>query len=299
MEEKTAVYLQRIQSAIPTLQIHEYNINQDGFINDVVIVNNTNVFRFGKHEWAEEHVLQERRCLQLVQKYVDTATPKWTTYAPDFIGYPMITGSLLQRYDILRWSNKEQDKIAEQIGTFLYQLHTIPHKEIEANNIAPSLTNRKSEDWLKLYEAVQEKLIPNMMPFAQDWVQQHFAPLVNDPSFMDSEHCIMNGDVTPYHLLVNLETKQLNGIIDFGTAGTGDPACDFACLIDAYGESFVRRVGKYYANDLAEKIERARFWAGTLALQWALAGIRKPDNALWATVHIGRAQDVMPIGSGW
>ena len=299
MADKTAVYLQRIQEANPKLNIQEFKVNEDGFINDVIIVNNTYIFRFGKTKWAEEDLLQESRCLQLTQKYIAIPTPKWTIYAPDLIGYPMIIGTPLQRYDILRWSNSEQDTIAEQIGTFLYQLHTIPQSEVEANHIDPSVTNRKREDWLKLYEAVQKQLLPNMMPFAQGWVQQHFAPLIADPSFMDAPHCMMNGDVTPYHLLVNRESKQLSGIIDFGTAGTGDPACDFACLIDAYGESFVRRVGKYYPNDLAGKIERARFWAGTLPLQWALTGIRNPDNPLWATVHIGRAHDVMPIGSGW
>ena len=244
-------------------------------------------------------MLQESRCLQLVQKYLTIPTPNWTIHAPDFISYPMISGTHLQRYDMLRWTDAEQERIAEQLGIFLTQLHNIPQEEIEAHHIAPSVTNRKAADWLKLYDAVQEKLIAHMMPFAQEWVHQHFAPLVANPQFMDAAHCMMNGDVTPYHLLLNPESKQLSGIIDFGTAGTGDPACDFACLIDAYGESFVRRVDNYYGNDLTETIERARFWAGTLPLQWALAGQRNPDNKLWATVHIGRAQDVMPIGTGW
>jgi aminoglycoside 2''-phosphotransferase len=105
----------------------------------------------------------------------------------------------------------------------------------------------------------------------------------------------MNGDLGPYHLLYEPDRGELAGIIDFGIAGMGDPATDFACLIDNYGESFVRRMVRHYPA-LTELIDRARFWAGTLELQWALNGLRS-DDLSWRTVHIGRAHDEMPIGS--
>ena len=56
----------------------------------------------------------------------------------------------------------------------------------------------------------------------------------------------MNGDLGHYHLLYDEERQRLNGILDFSTAGTGDPACDFGCLLDQYGERFVRRVARTY-----------------------------------------------------
>jgi aminoglycoside 2''-phosphotransferase len=108
----------------------------------------------------------------------------------------------------------------------------------------------------------------------------------------------MNGDLGPYHLLYNPQTRRLNGVIDFGTAGLGDPATDFGCLIDQFGETFVRLMAPTYP-DMAQHIERARFWAGTLELQWLLGGLRYPDEPDWFMVHIGRARDVLPIGSGW
>ncbi len=89
----------------------------------------------------------------------------------------------------------------------------------------------------------------------------------------------------------------MTGVIDFGTAGLGDPACDVSILINNYGESFVRRVSQHYPA-IGSMIERARFWAGTVELQWVLGGIRTGDLS-WFTVHIGHARDVMPIGSGW
>lgn len=297
--DQTAVYLQRIQETMPDLDISEFDINTEGLINDVIIVNKERVFRFGKHEWAEADLMQEARCLSLARKYLDIPLPEWTVHAPDFISYPMIQGVPLQRYDILRWTEKVQIALAEQLGTFLHQMHTIPQAEIEAAGIAPSVTNRTASDWLKLYEDVQKEIFPYLMQTSQAWVHQHFAPIINDPHFMDCEPVFMNGDLSSYHLLVNQQTHLLNGVIDFGTVGTGDPACDWACLIDIYGESFVRHIAQYYPGKIEAQIERARFWAGTLELQWLLGGIRNPDDPSWFAVHIGRARDVLPIGSGW
>ena len=188
--------------------------------------------------------------------------------------------------------------IAEQLGTFLYQLHTVPMSEVEKMEIRPSVTNRTPQNWQKLYDDVHEKLFPLLMQFARDWVEQHFAPVLQDPGFMACEPCFMNGDLGTYHLLYNRDTRRLNGIIDFGTAGVGDPAADFGCLIDQYGETFLRQMATFYPG-LDQHIERARFWAGTLELQWVLGGLRYPDEPDWFMVHIGRARDVLPIGSGW
>jgi aminoglycoside 2''-phosphotransferase len=169
---------------------------------------------------------------------------------------------------------------------------------VESAKIGRSVTLRSYDDWVKLYERVEEHLFPHMMSFSKEWVKQHFAPVLADPHFMDCELRFMNGDLGPYHLLYNSETHLLNGVIDFGTAGIGDPACDFVCLLNQYGEPFLRRMSNYYPN-IGDLIERTRFWTGTLELQWLLGGLRYPDEPTWFMVHIGRARGMMPVGSGW
>jgi hypothetical protein len=47
---------------------------------------------------------------------------------------------------------------------------------------------------------------------------------------------------------------------------------------------------------LPDLINRARFWVGTLELQWALAGI-KYNNRSVSLAHIGLAKDVQPVGT--
>jgi len=114
---------------------------------------------------------------------------------------------------------------------------------------------------------------------------------------MDHEPIFMNGDLSTYHMLIDRQTNTFNGIIDFGTAGVGDPAADFCTLINQYGESFLRRMSRTYP-EIGEHNDRARFWTGTLELQWLLRGLKHGDKTM-LVVHVGRVRDVMPIGSGW
>jgi aminoglycoside phosphotransferase (APT) family kinase protein len=172
---------------------------------------------------------------------------------PPTIGFPARRSPAI----LLRLPLADQQAIAEQLGTFLHQLHTVPLAEAEAHGIGPSVTNRSPERWQKLYDDVRDKLFPYLMQFARDWVEQHFAPVLQDPAFMACEHTFMNGDLGCYHLLYNRDTRRLNGIIDFGTAGLGDPAADFGCLIDQYGETFCGRWLRFTLASSSTSSERA------------------------------------------
>ncbi|MBK8902171.1 MAG: GNAT family N-acetyltransferase [Anaerolineaceae bacterium] len=303
VEQKTAVYQQEIARFEPELAVETVESNNEGLVNNVLVVNGRRVFRFPKHKWGVAHLRHEASCLALARQFVNVALPRWTVYESEELGHPFaaydwIPGEALTRTILLRLPPADQQAIAEQLGTFLYQLHTVPLHEVEKWGIRPSVTNRTAENWQQMYNDVQEKLFPYLMKFARDWVEQHFAPILQDPNFMACEHTFMNGDLGCYHLLYNRESRRLNGIIDFGTAGLGDPANDFGCLIDQYGESFLRQMAPFYPG-LEQHIERARVWAGTLELEWLLGGLRHPDATDWFMVHIGRARDVQPIGSGW
>jgi aminoglycoside 2''-phosphotransferase len=303
LEQDTAVYQQEIARAEPELALETVETNNEGLVNNVLIINGRRVFRFPKHDWAIDHLRHEANCLALARKHLEMTLPHWSVYESEqlrhpFAAYDWIPGEALTRHTLLRLPLADQQAIAQQLGTFLHQLHTVPTTEVEKMEIRPSVTNRTMEKWQKLYDDVKEMLFPYLMTFARDWVEQHFAPVLTNPDFITCEPVFMNGDLGPYHLLYNPQTRRLNGVIDFGTAGLGDPATDLGCLIDQFGETFVRLMVPTYP-DMAQHIERARFWAGTLELQWLLGGLRYPDEPDWFMVHIGRARDVLPIGSGW
>ena len=288
-------YLERIRP-IHATPISSSKLISEGMVNDVVVVNDDHIYRFPKHDWAFGDMRHEARCLALLRNRVDVSLPNWTIHGDGdlFVGYSMIKGETLQTFHLTQMSEQALDRLAAQIGRFLHAMHTIPADEIAAHKIQPSLTNRTYEKWIKLYEAVQTELFPHLYQHQRTWVHQFFQPLLADQGMMNYSPCFMNGDLSSYHLLFDPETELLSGIIDFGTAGVGDPAADFACLLDQYGEPFVARIGRFY-GDLTHLIDRARWWAGTLELQWALGGIRNPEDPSWFTIHIGRARGFRPI----
>lgn len=303
MNERAALYRRQIETAVPNLTIESWQSNSEGLVNDVIIVNGSHIFRFPKYDWAVDHLRHEAKCLELARPFLDMPLPQWTIYEGEitgapFVGYARIPGTALARHTLLRLPHADQQALAEQIGVMLRQMHAIPVEKAKAAGIGRSVTTRGRDDWLRLYADVQEKLFPHLMAFAREWVDEQFVPVVANPDFMAYTPVFMNGDLGGYHLLYNSRTRRLNGVIDFGAAGLGDPAADFACLLDQFGESFVRRMTAVYPG-IDALIDRARFWAGTLQLQWALGGLRDPDDPSWFFVHIGRARDVNPIGSGW
>lgn len=299
LEEKRPLYRQQIIQTIPDLAIQSWRENHEGMVNDVVIINETLIFRFPKNDsWAVEDLHAEANILSFLRPRLEMPLPESTIYdgkliGHSFMGQVMIPGQPLQQHDIYSLASRPQAALAEQLGTFLSQLHLMPVDKAKAAGITPSFTNRTGAQWLQLYEDVQRELFPHLMDFQKEWVHHHFTPLVDDPTWMESDWVMMNGDLASYHLLYNRDTGKLNGIIDFGTAGLGDPACDFACLLNQYGEPFVNQIGRTYGNT-ASLMERAKFWAGTLWLQWALGGLRNPDDPSWFFVHIGRANGTLP-----
>ena len=294
--EINPAHLQKIKAVFPNLKISTIRVNTDGLINDVLIVNEDLVFRFPRNaDWGVKLFTNEIKVIELARKYVEIPLPQFEYKADDLAVYRFIKGDALRREDILNLTEKEQDKIADRLAVFLKQFHEIPESELKQNKIAPSDVNRSRETWLKLFESVEKELFPSMMPHVRESVKEHFAPILADAQFMNYEPQLINGDIAPYHIIYDRERKRINGIIDFGTAGVGDAAADFSCMIFNYGESFLTKMAKSYP-EIENGIDRARFWAGTLPLQWALSGYRT-KNYWWNLVHIGGARDAMPVGA--
>jgi aminoglycoside 2''-phosphotransferase len=109
-----------------------------------------------------------------------------------------------------------------------------------------------------LNDRVTLDLLPHMMPHSGHWVEAHFEPLLKDKHFMDYNPVLTNGDLACYHLLWNKTEAFLTGVIDFGTAGIGDPASDYACVIYNYGETFLAWMARY-EKAIFDAVNRARF----------------------------------------
>ncbi|MEH2468212.1 phosphotransferase family protein [Nostoc sp.] len=286
-------YLERIRAVYPNISVDYLDFNQDGMVNNVVIVNHELVCRFAKDDWGKQVLSHEARVLEVVQKYVELRVPHFEHLEEGFASYRFIKGEPLSRNILLKLSEVSQARIISQLAKFHQQLHSIPNEVLVNTGVSSSGAERSREDWLQLYEQVKETLFPHLWRHQQTWIHEHFAPVITGELDLSYTPVLIDGDKPVYHILFNSISESISGLIDFGTAGLGDPACDIAVQLSNYGESIVWRMESDYPM-LPNVIDRARFWVGTLELQWALAGIKFNHTSL-SLAHIGLAREVQPI----
>ena len=288
-------HVEMIQEVMPELPIDSAVFNTDGLANDVVIINDAFVFRFPLYDWVRDDMNHEAACLRLAAEGSPIPVPEWTMYRGEFISYRKLHGEELTWDRLIRLDEKRRDGIADQLAGFLRGLHTISSDRMRAEGIRTSMTMHTYDDWLQLYDDIQKDLYPYATMGSKDHIDALFRKIIADNTFMDHTPTFINGDVASYHILADHQTGTIQGIIDFGTAGIGDPALDLAALILHYGEDFVGRIIMRY-RDLEQLLDRARFIAQTYPLQWALGGIRTGDPA-WYLVHLGTAPVTKPFGA--
>ena len=274
---------------MPELDIQQLEINQEGLINDVLIVNRQLVFRFTKTDEFVQILEKEMRVLDFVRARVGVQVPTPIYQSADCVVYPYLAGQPLLRDTILSSGESQQMEIAQQLGRFLYGLHTTNITEVgwQIPNTQAPVTREK---WESLRQRVREKVYPLLLKHQVDWAENLFEGILGKPGSFDYTPVLIHGDLAPYHILFDEVQKKISGVIDFGVAGVGDGALDIGNLITSYGESFVRKMREGYP-DLERYLPRARFYAQSIELEWVLLGIERGES-FWFTAHIGGARDI-------
>jgi aminoglycoside 2''-phosphotransferase len=277
-------YLERIRALFPDLELGSISLNTDGLANDVVLVNEALVFRFAKGDYGRKALADELRVMAIARPCLSLPIPEPFFVSEDMIAYPFLPGAALRRELIYALSPTKQQILADQLAEFLFALHGIRAAEL-SSTLAPVTPQR----WLELRNRIREKVYPLLLPHQRTWAEQLFG-FIDDPDNFAYQPGLIHGDLAPYHLLVDENSARLSGVLDFGTAGLGDPASDFGCLAQNYGERFIDRL-KYKYPLLETYLPRMRFYAQAIELEWALLGLESGQD-LWFTAHLGGARDL-------
>ena len=283
-------YENRIRTVVAQLKIESISLNREGLMNDIVIVNDEVVFRFPKHEYSLNHLKNETRILQLLQKYISLEIPSPLYEIDGALAYRFIPGEALRRDVLMRLSENDQQAIADQLAQFFKELHSVPINGISGSEIPMADALMKYDGWVNAYHRIRDKVFPLLLPHARNWIEEHFETHLADKANFEYELKMVDTDVAPYHILFDLMKKRISGIIDFGCAGLGDPAIDFGVIIYHYGESFLTRFYNRY-REAETYLKRARFYAGAHEVRWLLTGIER-NEPFWFAVHIGSAKDM-------
>jgi aminoglycoside 2''-phosphotransferase len=286
IEQLLSPLLTKLHIADFTLQSHISGQN-----NDIVTIRTTPtgtelVLRFPRHTVAALELVQEVTILaglrgRLPLPIPDPVSVNLGVQEPGqaYMGYWKLPGEPLSLPRLEQVSQVAgtgaRDLIAAQLGAFLVALHAVP---LDAFDSPVPVANDRST-WERMYADIRSKLYPAMRPDARQAISVHFEPYLEEAVSSSWEPTLIHGDFGPSNILYDERTGALGGIIDWSSAGAGDPATDLAALIGpvSYREDFADALLSSYPT-LATELPRARFYLGTFALQDALFGLETGDE---------------------
>ncbi|MCM3122821.1 MULTISPECIES: aminoglycoside phosphotransferase family protein [unclassified Mesobacillus] len=275
--------IESIKKVYPDIYIKDYQLNEIGQNNDVLIVNNSLVFRFPKYKSGIIQLKREAEILEYISKTISVSIPNpiYASFHESepgkvFTGYKKIEGEPLWRKSLLEIKDDEKIRnLATQLVAFLAVIHSIP--EEKARQELNLEIRRPREEIYDLYEKIQQKLFPFMTNVAREKVSESFKVFLEGEALLNVKVTLIHGDFGASNILWNPKSREISGIIDFGGSGLGDPAYDFAGILASYGEEFFNMcIGQYPGGK--EIADRVKFYKSTFALQEALHGVENDDS---------------------
>lgn len=246
-------YKQYIKEALPTLSIHSYKQNEEGWDNIAVIINDELLFRCPrKQEYAKRIPLEKELCTILSHSLQEIEVPQYhliykndSDDIPRCSYYTLIHGEPLKTETVAKLENIELKAIITQLATFLAALHSIPLKPIKALGFS---TEKTLIYWKELQKKLNQYLATNLTSLQKSTLNrlfENFFACIDTSTFQNT---IIHADFTHHHILFNKQNKSISGVIDFGDAQIGDPAFDFAGLYYDFGHEFTTSVYEQYST---------------------------------------------------
>jgi len=242
---KTEFFLQKIREEFPQLRWKRFEHITHGWDYDVIILDREIVFRFPRTLDYTKRLNNEMQLLKYLRRRVRVGIPEYCYIAKDrsFAGYNILKGRELRLWRYRRLSLENKDIFAKQIASFITILHKTPVSVFSGCELP-------YEDQVKLYNELVRDLREYLFPQIQGediiMIERY---LVEFEKILVSDYkdVLVHNDLTGEHILWDKEKGGIN-IIDFGDCTFGDPASDFAGLLE-YGQQFIKKVFMYYGGE--------------------------------------------------
>ena len=182
----------------------------DGYDFEVAIVDDDWVFRFPRRAGVEEALEVEIVLLPALAPALPVSVPAFEHISrePLFVGYRVIRGEPLV------------DEDAGGIRAFLEALHAFD----------PALPVERP-DWVEAYSEQCAEFERLVLPLLDEERHPEAKRLFGEAeTLVDFKPVLLHADLGPAHLLVR--DGRLAGVIDWGDARVGDPALDYAWLLN-------------------------------------------------------------------
>jgi len=265
-----------IEQNFPEISITDIKFNDEGWDNQIFVINNELIFRFPRYREASQRLEREIELLNHLQKEIITSIPNYIYKGKlnekniIFGGYKIIRGKNLTPTIFNQIHSKDIKKnLASQIAEFLSSLHQFPLKRAFKLNVP---RQNKKEGILSLYKEIKQVVFPFISAREQNWANNQFDTFLNEQQVFEYDPVLIHGDFSSDHILYEEELQKI-GVIDFSDVSVSDPARDFVCLLDFEKEFEQLVINNYYKEVDPLFLKRRMFYFKLVPFYEIIGGI--------------------------
>ena len=177
------------------------------------------------------------------------------------------------------------ERLVRGLAQFLYELHHFPLPRARSRGLAPPRRWREQAEELARESAAALRPLLRFSEHAR--IRRWWRGLLDDEAAWSHEPAVVHGGLCEEHLLLDAMLRDVVGVIGWERVQAGDPAADFAAVVEAYGSDFGWRVMTRYgelggAVD-AELFRRVRQQGVVARFREAVDALRAGDEPRSAT----------------
>ena len=263
-----------ILCSCPDWKIDSVRYLDEGDFSWAYLINDAWVFRFGKHDMARQSLRREYCLLPGLAEQLTLQIPSPQIAGFDeksgllFTAHPLLPGPALSQERYLSLDALSRSRCAEQVATFLTQLHATDLSSARACGVPVCEYDKMYSDLLL---QARVELYPALAEPERLFVERVIGSYLESSDAQAFHPALLHGDLSPDHVLFDEASKSVSAIIDFGDMMIGDPAWDLIFIYEDYGLDFLSRLLKIYRKyDRAALLQRVFHFYQLAAIDWAV-----------------------------
>ena len=266
---------QIINYEFPKFNISTIKKIGEGDNSKAFLINQNYIFRFPKREVVKQNLKKEIAVLAKIRSLLNLEIPNFNFISKEinFVGYKSISGEFLTIKIYNSLEKELQSQIQKSLAGFLSQLHNI---DLTILTDCELETMNYKEEYSNDFKSTQKLIFPNISTKYRKIITQLFTTYLDNQKNFEYRPALIHNDFSTDHILFEISSNKISGIIDFGDLAIGDPDYDLMYLLDSFGQGFIMKMLNFYGFP-NQKVLKEKLYFFTLAnkLQITIGSIKE------------------------
>ena len=247
-------HISEIAKNFPEINIKKYYFIETGWMNRIIVVNDSIVFRFPRTVSGIGRLSSELKLLSVLRE----SPVRFPEYKfkhmvdPFFAGYKIINGDTVEMAKSLA-----KGVLNDFISLLDYM------KQFNRNSFEETFLHMyNSKTWIRH----EESLLNSFREALEDYTgHEYFDGIfilmdLTMSDMIDSDISLIHGDLSRGNVILNRKHSRINGVIDWSDSSYGDRALDIAAIIDGFSLKYLKYLLNHFSRDFSSRALKRIFF---------------------------------------